>query len=647
MKIDIIVIATLLFALPIYGFTQEPSVIISIDKTEGNPGDEIIARFSFSKGNQSEYEVTRIAVSVNGEYKYRFRRGQMLVEEWNPDNAPNVFVTSAGYHHFRIMLEWKYKNKPDDKGTHGYSKTVDALISGWEKTGGYKHPGLFSSSEELDQVRKNINENPEHPMAVAYKVLKKIRTTRFFLDGSRKFVYPSSLDYDPEPLDTITFNLRDEDDKFYTNRSIKRIERDIWDHASIAAWAHAIMWVVTKEQKYADKGIDILNKWAEGCKKIDDPGAYNNLHGTNSMGKWLEAAEILAHYKIDGKGSGWTESEIQDFNTKYVRGVLYPVAMGWLGNIGPWSAQNQPIYVAYARMNLGVYMDDEAMFMSGYNHAFAPVRKGYEPGYKDWNGNRHTFMQLFGRDPVSVFELTLGPDGTYMEINRDNGHMGMCINATYMIAELLWHQDIDMYQMIINNENTPRMVKGVDWLYAHRLENTPFWNQRRGQESGPGMVILDTLKTMGNQEIIYNHYKYRLKDRYPLPDLDKSVEISRLGHYKNGYHIRVSQQWPSLFPTVTHSGVSKDIETAINITKNRESDILVYPNPANGRLNIKSKERIESVTLFSIDGHIIKREDTIGFYSTKINLEGLCPGLFLVEVKSELGDPKIFKIIKK
>jgi hypothetical protein len=641
------IVVALLFIIPFSTFAQKPSVAITIDKTEGNPGDTIIARFSFSKGDQSKYEVTRIAVSVNGAYKYRFRHGRMLVEEWTPDNAANLFIASAGYHHFRIMLEWKCKNNPNDTGTHGHSKTIDALISGWEKPGGYNHPGLFSTSEELDQMRKNINEDPEHPMSGAFKVLKAMRTTRQYIDGSKKFVYPTRLNYDPEPLKIVRFFLRDENDKLYEKLGIRTRERDIWDQASNAAWGDAIIWAVTKDQRYADKAIEILNQWAAVCTKIDDPGAYPNLHGTNSMGKWLEAAEILRYYKIDGKGSGWTESEIQNFNKKYVRGVLYPIAMGWLGNIGPWAAQNQPIFVAYARMNLGVYMDDEAMFMSGYDHAFKPQWKGYKFGYKDWDGERHFYEELFGRDLVSVSELTIGIDGTYMEINRDYGHMGMCVNATSMIMELLYHQGIEGYEMKINGEATPRFVKAMDWLYTHRLENTYFWNQRKGQEREPGQVVLDTIKILDIQEVAFNHYKYRLKDKYKLNKLTKSVEIARKGYYKNGHHVLVSQLWSSLFPAVTHSDVSKNIKTAAVDSKLFSSKIEIFPNPVNNRLNIKATQIIEQVALFSIDGHQLKIVDNICSKMVTINLNNLHTGLLFAKVKTKSGRVEVFKIIKK
>jgi hypothetical protein len=179
----------------------------------------------------------------------------MLVEDWKSDNAANVFVAAAGYHHFRIMIEWKYKNNPNDTGTHGYSKTSDTLISGWEKPGGYNHPGLFSSTDELDQMCKNINKDPLLPMSVAYKILSGMRTTRQYIDGSKNNVYPSRLDNYPEPLDSVRFFLRDENDKLYEKLGICTRERDVWEHASNAIWANAIVWVVTKTREMPINGI--------------------------------------------------------------------------------------------------------------------------------------------------------------------------------------------------------------------------------------------------------------------------------------------------------------------------------------------------------------------------------------------------------
>ena len=78
---------------------------------------------------------------------------------------------------------------------------------------------------------------------------------------------------------------------------------------------------------------------------------------------------------------------------------------------------------------------------------------------------------VVGYGYVSLFELSVGLGGEYMEINRgampdgqsglpyDKGHLGMCVIATQNCAEILWHQGYDMFDMKLHNEKLPRLFK--------------------------------------------------------------------------------------------------------------------------------------------------------------------------------------------
>jgi len=51
-----------------------------------------------------------------------------------------------------------------------------------------------------------------------------------------------------------------------------------------------------------------------------------------------------------------------------------------------------------------------------------------------------------------------------MEVNRDLGHMGMCVASIQITAEVLWHQGIDLYGMRLRGESKPRFLAGLEWL---------------------------------------------------------------------------------------------------------------------------------------------------------------------------------------
>ena len=633
------VIGVIFFLLLGSAFAQEPSFTISISETQGNPGDNIIVKYSADRGDASIYTIERLYVDLDGIHQYAERWGNISTTDWQGANFSNNWTATTGFHTLAVTFNW-YETALGKTETHYNTKIINIQISGWEKQGGYKHPGLLSSSEELDVVRNNVTTKPDHPMSFAYENLLTLRMTRKFLDGSSSFIYLSKLDYDSAPIDTVHFQLKNH--KVYSTYH----ERDIMDYAGTSAYSHALQWVITKKQEHADKAIDILNKWATKCKTTNF-GIYASLHATNSLGNWLEAAEILRHYKINGQGSGWSEANIQKYNT-YVRRVFYPLAMSWQGNIGnPWETQNQPDYVAYARMNLGIYMDDEAMYQSGYDHFFDRKLYGNKSGYKDWDGNRHTYIDLFGRKPISLFELTIAPDGTYMEVNRDGGHMSMCKVATYKIAELLWHQGIDMYDMKIHNDQIPRLVKGVDWLYTHSNE-VPFWNQRRGNEDGPGQITMGKfLKGLAIHEMVYNHYKHRLKDKYAITSLNDVTVSGRNGYTdKNGTFRMMgpgaaNYTATNIFAVLTHADVSKDIVNGVDNIN--EDGFSVYPNPTSDIINVVGKE-MEKVMVYNLLGGIVKTY-AVNNNKLEIDLANQPPGIYFIKIIS--GNNQLVKQVVK
>ena len=622
----------LLFIFVISGWAQEPSYAISVSKPQGNPGDEIIVKFNMDKGTASKYTIERFYVDMDGLGQYRKRGNSVSANKWKGSNVANKWIATAGFHSIRVDFRW-YETALGTADKRWISNVVNIQISGWEKQGGYKHPGLLTSSEELDVVRENVTTNPNHPMSHAYKDLLKLRYSRF-----SSFIYLSKLNYDSYPLDTVHISPND------------RFDLNTMDYAGSSAYSHALQWVITKDQKHADKAISILNAWAAKCKATNY-GVYQSLHATNSMGNWLEAAEILRHYKINGQGSGWSVADVQGYGA-FVRRILYPLAMSWIGTTNPFNAQNQPIYVAYARMNLGIYMEDESMYESGHNLLFERSMYGNNGGYADWDGKKHSLVDLYGRKPISIYELTLAPDGTFMEINRDGGHMNMCKVATYKIAELLWHQGIDMYEMKIHNDQRPRLVQGVDWLYTHS-DGVPFWNQRLGNNKGKGQITMGSqLKGLGVHEMAYNHYKYRLKDKYAIKSLNDVTISGRDGYIdKNGTFRRMgpgstNYTETNIFTVLTHADVSKDLQTPI-ITNAKSTLMPKLSMMINGSkilmINYRGWDKNAQVKLYNPAGRVVQRI-SLAHGIRRFPLKSLSQGLYVAQFKAD-GANNIQKFI--
>ena len=237
------------------------------------------------------------------------------------------------------------------------------------------------------------------------------------------------------------------------------------------------------------------------------------------MAKWLYAAELLKHH--DGGFADWSQEAKKIFDEEYVRKLLVPLSLGWPGNIDPYACQNQYVYVADARMALGIYLDDKALFNSGYHYL---TKKNFICSLN---------QEIFGHDPASMLEYVIGPNGQFMEINRDMGHTKMCMTATMQIAEMLWSQGYDLYGTILYGDTTPRYYQGMRWLVKGKFDKVESY--LRGAQKLP---------SIGPYEKYYNHFRYRLKNKYPVPaDLERYVfEQRKSGNYNDFLYMELDNK---------------------------------------------------------------------------------------------------------
>ena len=449
------VLSTLAIALllvwPALGQSPEPTFSSTADRLTADPG-EVITFTILEDRNGARVERRRLAID-----------GYFL--DWGA--GEHEWVATPGTHVLRHYLRWIEPNGDRVNRQH----YVIVQVSGWEKEGGYNHPGLTLSEDELDTIRANVRGQTYHPMQDGAGHLRWDRGYQHFA--------------------VETLDMHDH----HTGRD--HAAKRGWNRDGGMVWRLALKWAIEGDEAAADKAVEIMMAWANTCNLMmrEDTDVYQFLHLTHAINGWLEGAEILKHYH--GGYDGWSQEDRDTYDNQYVRKHLVPLSLGWQGNIGsPFGTQNQPLNVAKARIMLGIYLDDETLFQDGYDHLFEP--RLYNNQYEE----------LFGHNPISLMELTISPTGEYMEINRDPGHMGMCVHTTQTCAEILWHQGIDMYGMKIHEDETPRLLLGLEWLTRAAYGGAP--STREGNvKLGQGRI--------GDYEAMYNHYHHRMNDQYPLP----------------------------------------------------------------------------------------------------------------------------------
>ncbi len=102
------------------------------------------------------------------------------------------------------------------------------------------------------------------------------------------------------------------------------------------------------------------------------------------------------------------------------------------------------------------------------------------------------------------------------------------------------------------------------------------------------------------------------------------------------------------FPIITNIAQTQVVET-LNINNyNLDSKITsVYPNPTENMVQIKSKENIESITVYTLSGRLIQQKNIIGYKNkSETDLSKLASGIYFLKINTESSE-EIKKVIKQ
>ncbi len=440
----------------------------------------------------------------------------------------------------------------------------------------FTHPGIFNSQAELDNIRAIVLDNKTDPIDKGWDKL---------LQSSL-----SKTSYTASPYVDI---------KLASNTPEKTALRN----DGRAIYSHALQWAVTGDKKYADKSIEIMNAWANKLTKFSagSGASYIALVSSWNIHIWMAGAEIIRYYERDGVTAGWSQSDIAQFEKMCQ--VFKTAITGWSGTpksqVSPnYSGNNCALSIALSRMSLGIFLDDESLYNDGKDHLLKE---------KMWSWLSGTLI-----------EYSIGDDGEVYEINRDCGHAGYNADAFILDAELLWHQGVDLYDMMFEGESVPRIFKGTEY-FAKATVDPPVKTSFIGNETCKG--------PSGSQEVAYNHYKNRLEGKYPIVHMDDGADYVR----PTGDGVGGGKFLP--WTTLTHADLSKDMQSKVvlNSAKLKSS---VFTAKINGSgaliLSYNGADKGAQVKIFNLSGKLVKSL----FISKRvklISLKGLNSGLYFVE----------------
>ena len=568
------VACVVLVVIGLFSMAMGADVTVAASSYTGAPGDKITFTWSFSGGG-SKYVV------FDG-----IRKEDAFI-----NSGSYIWTAEPGTHLMNVIL------RPSGGGDH-IEKQAVVEISGNEGT--FSHPGVYSSQKELEEVRRIVNGSAPHPVKKGWDLMKKTVTDRF--PGYKGIKY-TTLDWVLHPYKIVKpqGNTADKWAMFDDGR---------------AAYAHALQWVVTEDQRYADKAIALLDAWGSTFEKIECTDHYLYLFNSWICHTWIAAAEIIRHYKIsNGSLAGWKEVNITEFENSMAK-YFELILLRWQGSNGLYNGINQPAAVVRSMFAIGVFLNDPGLFKIGTDFLFE---------YK------HTKSQIvdFHKREVNFVEICIADDGEDMELNRDYGHGTGTLNCISGCAEILRQQrehiDYSKYNLYEYRSNDvsdplPRLLMGAKYCaYTQRHDGS-------GLSINPNSSRND--RKGHYQECVLNYYKHISKDGFTMPLVEKVAELAR---------DRVGIAYTAAWTALTHADLYKDmaaVGTVLNSAKlNKSLFTLRIKDNKMLVLNYTSGKNA-TVKLFTPAGRMIK---SVFLNEAKsVSLKGFNHGLYIV--KLQVGD---------
>ncbi len=226
-----------------------------------------------------------------------------------------------------------------------------------------------------------------------------------------------------------------------------------------AAYQFGLLWQLTGDTQYADKGIKILNTWATVCKEVTSNDSNNMLAAGAQGFTFALAGEMLRDY------ANWSENDfaifcnwmVEVFSTKNYNFLM--VHNGVTCGAGHyWSNWDLVNLCSYLQIGILTENDDMVDFVIEY---FARSGVG--------NGNINKLVLAEHTDPLGTGEKMC----QNQESGRDQGHASMSMAVTAQLCQVAWslyqanpkYTDLDFFSL---NDNA--VLKMAEYVAMTNLK---------------------------------------------------------------------------------------------------------------------------------------------------------------------------------
>lgn len=318
----------------------------------------------------------------------------------------------------------------------------------------FTHPGVAHSQESIDFIKSRIAAG-EQPWATAWQALKSSRY--------------AALDWQPAPYPDVERGPSNDPD----------IGSSEFSNDAMAAYVHALCWVLSGEEAHAKKSAEIIDAWSKTLMSIGNHDA-RLLIGMSGY-HFCIAAELLKH-----TDAAWPEVRQMQFATM-LREIWYPVIKDFYPSAnGNWDAAMLQTMIA-----MGVFLDDQAMFDRAKQY------------YLDGQGN-------------GAIGNYFRESGQCQESGRDQAHTQMGLEFLANTCETAWIQGVDLYGALDN-----RLLKGFEYTAKYNLGHDVPYEPYRSFE---GRYFYQTISDNSRgrlrpmYERVFNHFQNRRDLKAPFTE---------------------------------------------------------------------------------------------------------------------------------
>jgi hypothetical protein len=357
----------------------------------------------------------------------------------------------------------------------------------------FAHPGVGVSRAQLDFVRAKVQAGAQ-PWTNAF-------------NQAKNSTY-ASLSRTPKPRAVVECGP-------YSNPNLGCTDER---EDAIAAYTDALLWYLTRDDRYAQKSIQLMDAWSATIR--DHTNSNAPLQTAWSASSWPKAAEIIKHVYGNWPNSG-------RFATM-LRTVYVPKMINGSNSNGKWE-----LSMTEALQGIGVFLEDRTV----YDKAISLFRLRV-PAY--------VYLESDGALPKTVPSQNLNTrdkivnywqgqptfvTGLTQETCRDFTHTGYGISSISHVLETARFQGIDMYPEF---GERLRQALGFQSKWERNLEPVPSWLCKGTLNRGLGPITEVGYNALHTRlGIAMTNTQYITETRRPAGSNNLFVAWETLTHAEN------------------------------------------------------------------------------------------------------------------